>query len=293
MRRIVALVIGCALVGTATAAVADEPAPPPPPVIGPSPGSKPVFVVSGNHTAYADVRMRKPFTLAIFPRISTAGHYAGFVLQKRKTGAVLYYSVDLPDAHMGMTGTHSGASARSPFTKTIAPLSASSAGVSAGPTAFPGAKFPKGRYRVTLVTDGRTTITADGSGVAAPKRLRPQHKSAVSAGYSSGLTPVSAVGLVDVPLTVGRKLQMALAIGYAESTGASVDYGNICITTSPLCEVGGQRGFVDTYPYFGRIVSVYMTEYDGGLAAGAYDAMFEKTGAGVQTRTGEFGLAVQ
>jgi hypothetical protein len=257
-----------------------------------------VFVLAGSRTASVDVRMAQPFSLDIFPATSTRGHYAGLVVQRRSDGRVLLFSVELPAAGLGIATTGSPNSRGVRLRALRAPTGATAGGRASGVgVAAPGTRFAAGIYRITLVTDGSSRLTVMGSSSVPTLALRPTSRTATNAGYdAAGVAARAPAGIARVPLTIGRSLQRAIAVGITEETGVGAGYGNLCITKAPLCEAQrhGGAGAPFLFPSVGTIDGIWVADYQRGTTpVGSDHAVFEIANAGVGRQLALFAIAIQ
>ncbi len=244
-----------------------------------SAAAPPALVLRGSRSASADLTLSASTTLEVggfdrshAMRASMRGSYAGFVVQ-RTDGSVVVGGVVVRGFELSGTPV---------------------------PLVFGGGnesvRIPRGRYRVTLLTDGAAQITIPAPGLRRSTVLSPT-RAASSSGtvLTSPFPPLVPASDMRRPVVVGAGSTTVLASmqRYAVSVADRFD---ICLatrgTTCATGSAGGGSG-VEVTGGVGSTTSITgLYFYPGDIPPGAYDAVFSTVGAGVAEQLTAFVLRI-
>lgn len=262
MRTLVSALLTALVVGAAPGpAVADTPVPE-------------EIVLRGDRSASVEVRLRHPVDLKCCrlraeagdgPRsysiagfdVETSGSYAGFAIERVRDGRIMKGAVRIPEMDLA-DGT--------------VPTFASFGRVT---------KLRPGRYRIHLLTDGRSTVRVAAPGLRDQLELTPAGPTGASAELVPLLTESGPQQVqARVPLEVPRDATVVL-VGKTEG-----DFGQFHYLGQCLVQPGGQCSDEDHYetwasPASGSSGGTKIDVFDGSVEAGSYDAVFVAGSAGV------------
>ena len=183
------------------------------PAFGSTATPKTLLTLSGTKTASASVVINSKFSLSGLT-VTTKGTYAGYELKDRH-GAVAAWGFRLPNGDIAVETS--------------------------------AAWHPAGTYQVTLLTDGRATVSIKALTAAPPHKTLTPHGPA-SFTFASQTVSSAVEGVARTAFTVPQRYALAVHI-VAVTRGTDVGgYEKDCITTNQVCETSYGAGFLFTAP---------------------------------------------
>lgn len=244
-----------------------------------SAATRPALVLRGTRSASTELTLTAPATLEVggfdparAMRASIRGSYAGFVVQ-RLDGSVVVGGVVVRGFELSGRPV---------------PL------VFGG--GFESVRVPRGRYRVTLLTDGAAQITIPAPGLRRSKVLSPARPASSSgAVLRSPLPPALPVSDLRTRIDVGAGTMTVLA-SIQRYAFAAADAYDVCIAArGTLCAtgaVGGASGVGIAGGAGSRTSITGLYFYPGDIKPTSYDAVFSTVGVGVAEQLTAFVLRI-
>lgn len=196
----------------------------------------------------------------------TRGSYVGFAIERISDGRIMKIAVRVPQLDLGQG---------------LVPTVISFSRVT---------KLAPGRYRIHLLTDGRSTVRVAAPGLPKTTYLNPSQPSNVTAELVELTTPAGLPSLQSrVPIEVAKSSVVLLAV-MTEGELTQAHYLSQCVTApGDVCKQASQHEPWVTAGSGGG-GGALMDAHVGTLPAGSYDAVFSAASVGASTASYGFVL---